>query len=255
MIMQEYMENLIKNFIDTSKNSSNFKTNWSEPIIGFADAKNPLFLQLKRIVNENHKLPTELLIQAKTVISYFIPFNQKVVSSNSDGKNASKEWAIAYIETNKLITDLNTFLAEILKKENFDSIQIPPTHNFDKDSLISYWSHKHIAYVAGLGNFGLHKMLITEKGCCGRLGSIITSASIEPTITKQKEYCLYFHNKSCKKCIDNCFYNILTFDSFDRHKCYDVCLENGRIYSHLGLSDMCGKCACGVPCSLKNPVE
>jgi len=32
-------------------------------------------------------------------------------------------------------------------------------------------------------------------------------------------------------------------------------LENGRIYSHLGLSDMCGKCTCGVPCSLKNPVE
>ena len=255
MIMQEYMENLIKNFIDISKNSSNFKTNWSEPIIGFADGKNPLFLQLKRIVNENHKLPTELLNQAKTVISYFIPFDQKVVSSNSDGKNASKEWAIAYIETNKLITDLNTFLAEKLKKENFASIQIPPTHNFDKDSLISYWSHKHIAYIAGLGNFGLHKMIITEKGCCGRLGSIITSASIEPTITKQKEYCLYFHNKSCKKCIDNCFYNILTLDSFNRHKCYDVCLENGRIYSHLGLSDMCGKCACGVPCSLKNPVE
>lgn len=253
--MQEYIENLIKNFINISKKSPNFETNWNEPIIGFADAKNPLFLQLKRIINENHKLPTELLNQAKTVISYFIPFNQKVVSSNYNGKNASKEWAIAYIETNKLITNLNTFLAEILKKENFDSIQIPPTHNFDKGSLISYWSHKHIAYIAGLGNFGLHKMLITEKGCCGRLGSIITSVSIEPTITKQKEYCLYFHNKSCKKCIDNCFYNILTFDSFDRHKCYDVCLENGRVYSHLGLSDMCGKCACGVPCSLKNPVE
>ena len=255
MIKQKSIENLLKDFIEDSKKDLNFKTDWDEPIVGFAKANDPLFLQLKNIVNENHKSPNELFSQAKTVISYFIPFNQSIVSSNTKGKFASTEWAIAYVETNKIITEINAFLIDNLKHESFDSLHIPPTHNFDKDLLVSYWSHKHVAYIAGLGKFGLHKMIITEKGCCGRLGSLITSAKIKATNKTEKEYCLYFHNKSCKKCIDNCFYNILTFDSFDRHKCYDVCLENGRIYSHLGLSDMCGKCACGVPCSLKNPVE
>ncbi|MFX1310324.1 MAG: epoxyqueuosine reductase [Promethearchaeota archaeon] len=253
--MKEIIENLFKDFIYSYKKSSNSKTQWEDPIIEYAKADDPGFIQLKKIVNENHKLPNQLLHHAKTVISYFIPFNQEIVSSNSKGKTASKEWAIAYIETNNLITELNKFLAKELKKENFDSVKIPVTHNFDENELISYWSHKHAAYIAGLGKFGLHKMIITEKGCCGRLGSLITSAKIEAIKSIDKEYCLYFHDGSCKKCVDKCVYNILNVDSFDRHKCYKVCLANGRRFSHLGLSDVCGKCACGVPCSIKNPVK
>jgi epoxyqueuosine reductase QueG len=253
--MKEIIENLFKELIYNYIESSNSQTKWEEPLIGFAEANDPGFVQLKRIVDENHKLPNELLSNAKTVISYFIPFNQEVVSSNSNGKIASIEWAIAYIETNNLITELNNSLAKALKKENFDSAKIPATHNFDETKLISYWSHKHAAYIAGLGKFGLHKMIITEKGCCGRLGSLITSVKVEVTKRQDKEYCLYFHNKSCKKCVDRCIYGILNLDSFDRHKCYEICLTNSRIYSHLGLADICGKCVCGVPCSLKNPVD
>lgn len=253
--MAEDVENIIKEFISNYKAKNNVETLWREAEIGFANAKDPIFLQLKQVVGRDHKLPKELLKNANTVIAYFIPFKEKIVLSNSTGTEASREWAIAYIETNKLIIELSRFLAKELKKENYRSFEIPPTHNFDKQKLKSYWSHKHIAYIAGLGKFGLHKMLITKKGCCGRLGSLITSAKIEPTPRSEGEYCLYYHNKSCNACVEKCVFDILNVDSFDRHKCYTVCLENGRIYSKLGLSDMCGKCACGVPCSLKNPCQ
>lgn len=254
--MREVIEKSIEDFLIEYKKTSNVSLNlWSSPTIAFADAKDHLFLHLKQIINKNHQLPIEILKNAKTVISYFIPFTQEVVSSNSIYERASEVWAIAYIETNKLIIELNKFLANILKKANFDCAILPPTHNFDDLSLISNWSHKHIAYIAGLGKFGLHKMIITEKGCCGRLGSLITSAKIESTKRKQKEYCLYFHNKSCMKCLEKCSFDILKIDSFDSQKCYNICLGNSQIYSNLGLADVCGKCACGVPCSLKNPVE
>ncbi|MFX1504387.1 MAG: epoxyqueuosine reductase [Promethearchaeota archaeon] len=253
--MKANIEILIRNFINNYKNSSNCRTEWDEPIVGFADATDPLFYELKEKIDRSHKLPNELLSTAKTVISYFIPFKEKTISSNTKGKMASQEWAIAYVETNKLMLKLNTFLRRELKKEAFDSVKIPDELNFDEKKLISSWSQKHIAYIAGLGKFGLHKMLITEKGCCGRLGSLIASAEIEPTKRVEQEYCLYFHNKSCTKCIENCIYDILDFKSFDRHKCYNICLENSQIYSHLGIADVCGKCACGVPCSHTNPVH
>lgn len=200
-------------------------------------------------------MPKELLNEAKTVISYFVPFKEALVSSNSNGIQCSEEWAIAYIETNKLISELNKFLSIKLEELNFKSVILPPTHNFDEKKLISDWSHKHIAYIAGLGKLGLHKMLITEKGCCGRLGSLITSAEIEPTERSNEEYCLYFYDQTCKKCVENCTFDALKIDSFDRNKCYETCLENAKIYSKHGLADVCGKCACGVPCSLKNPVQ
>jgi hypothetical protein len=50
-----------------------------------------------------------------------------------------------------------------LEKSDFRSVILPPTHNFDEKKLISDWSHKHIGFIAGLGKFGLHQMLITKK--------------------------------------------------------------------------------------------
>ncbi|MFX1313481.1 MAG: epoxyqueuosine reductase [Promethearchaeota archaeon] len=253
--MEEEIKKSIDYFIKKYNKKKEIKKKWREPIIAFANAKDPFFLKLKEIVDKNHKLPFELLKKAKTVITYFIPFNDKIVLSNSTGKIASKDWAIAYIETNKLISELNQFLLKILKKKNFVSVKIAPTHIFEKEKLVSYWSHKHVAYIAGLGKFGLHKMLITEKGCCGRIGSLITSAEITATKRSEDEYCLFYHNESCKQCIIKCPINALDINSFDRNKCYNICLDNAKRYSLLGISDVCGKCACGVPCSLKNPCK
>jgi epoxyqueuosine reductase QueG len=253
--MREKIQNFIKEFAQNYKIENKTSSNWEEPLVGFANANDALFLELRSAVSETHKLPTDLLKDAETVISYFIPFQKEIALSNAGAKNSSKEWAIAYIETNKLIAALNNCLSQELEKANFKSVILPPTHNFDAERLISDWSHKHIAFIAGLGNFGLHQMLITEKGCCGRLGSLITSAKIEPTKRPNKEFCLYKYDQSCQKCVENCVFGALKVDSFDRHKCYEICLSNAKSYSKSGLADCCGKCACVVPCSFNNPVR
>jgi epoxyqueuosine reductase QueG len=253
--MQEEIINLVYDFIEEYKEINSIQINWREPLVGFASAKNPIFKQLKQVVDEDHKMPQELLKDANTVISFFIPFNEEVVTSNISGENASENWAIAYVETNKVVEDLSRFLTNKLKEENQNCFEIAPTHNFDKKKLKSFWSHKHAAYIAGLGRFGLHKMLITERGCCGRLGSLITTASIDSTKRSEEETCLYFKDGSCKQCIEQCPFDILQIQYFNRHKCYEKCVKNGQLYSKLGKSDMCGKCACGIPCSLENPCK
>jgi len=253
--MEEKIQKFIKEFVRNYKIENKTSTDWDEPIVAFANSNDPLFLKLKTLISKTHKLPKDLLKDAKTVISYFIPFKKEVVLSNIGGKDCSKGWAIAYIETNKLIIDLNKSLSENLEESNFKSVVLPPTHNFDEKRLISDWSHKHIGFIAGLGKFGLHQMLITEKGCCGRLGSLITNARIESTKRPNEEFCLYKHNKTCKKCVENCKFKALKVDSFDRYRCYEICLSNAKLYSKLGLADVCGKCICVVPCSFSNPIK
>ena len=49
--MKEIIENLFKDFIYTYKESSNSQTKWEEPIIGFAEATDPGFTQLKNIID------------------------------------------------------------------------------------------------------------------------------------------------------------------------------------------------------------
>jgi epoxyqueuosine reductase QueG len=241
-------------FVNKFQRKNEVRTEWKDPLIAFADPNDPLFLKLKEVVSETHALPIELMKNARTVITYFIPFKESIVQSNRDFEVSSKEWAHAYVQTNNLISEVNKFLRDKLKSRGFETKIMPATHNFNEKELLSDWSHKHVAYIAGLGGFGLHKMLITEKGCCGRLGSVITSAKIEPTKRRDNEYCLYFHNQSCIKCVEKCIFDALSVQNFDRHKCYNKCLENAKIYANLGLVDVCGKCVSVVPCSFKNPV-
>jgi epoxyqueuosine reductase QueG len=250
LIMRE-----IRDYVKGYKRYYKTKTNWENPLVEFADAKDPLFAELKNAVSTEHLSPADLMEDAETVIAYFIPFTVEIARSNERGEMVSEEWISAYIETNKLIKDINDYLYRKLEEFNYSSIVLPPTHNFNKKTLTSSWSHKHIGYIAGLGKFGLHQMLITERGCCGRLGSIVTNASSAPTKRPEGEFCLYHHNKSCEECIKKCITGAMKKDQFNKTKCYERLLLNAEIYSQEKLADVCGKCICVVPCSFTNPVR
>lgn len=253
------MENKIKQLIWLYVNEYSKKnitlTQWKEPLVAFAAAYNPMFLSLKEIINTTHVLPTDLLQSAQTVICYFIPFQEDLVKSNFDGKLSSKEWAIAYLETNKLILELNSYLKDELEKLGFEASPCPLSLNFDKEKLTCDWSQRHAAYIAGLGTFGVNNMLITEKGCCGRIGSIVTSLKIHPTKLEGIENCLYKFNGTCKLCTKRCINNALTVEKFDRKKCFEMCMKNEELNKDIGFCDVCGKCLVGLPCSFTNPVR
>ena len=246
---------MIKQYVKKYEKRQGIETSWREPIVEFADADDKLFNHLKSIVSSNHALPEDLLKDAKTVITYFIPFQKAIAESNIEGKYSSRKWAVAYVETNKLISDLNQYLKNELEKLNYNAALIPATHNFDEERLISNWSHRHIAYIAGLGNFGINNMLITEKGCCGRVGSLVINIDMEVSNRVEQEYCLNKQGERCQKCVNRCINGALGVKSFDRHKCYELLLENDKLYSELDLTDACGKCCVDLPCSFINPVQ
>ncbi len=252
---KEKIIQLINQYVIDYSQKKEICTKWREPVIKFADAGDGLFVKLKEIVGPTHALPADFLGDARTVISYFLPFDKSVVFSNINGKYSSKEWAKAYVETNELIFELNKYIKEALKELNYESTIIPATHNFDEERLMSDWSHRHVAYIAGLGKFGLNNMVITDKGCCGRIGSIVTNLEIEPSKRDDEEYCLYKSKGICKKCVQRCVNNALEVDSFDRHKCYEMLLDNDKLHSDFALTDVCGKCCVDLPCSFTNPVK
>ncbi len=219
---------------------------WRRPVVGFCSAESTEILP--KIVG-NHLTAEEILPTAKGVVSYFIPLTKSVIESNIGGEKPSKLWAYAYVKTNELIRKINSLIAKRLERHGFKCAIIEPTHNFDEVTLTSGWSHKHVAYLAGIGTFGIHTMIITEKGCCGRLGSLITTAEFdgEPI---DREFCLYKNGYSCLECVKRCFIRALG-SKFDRKKCYNTIMRNAEIYGFF--ADVCGKCACGVPCSSKRP--
>lgn len=192
------------------------------------------------------------------MLVFFLPFQEEIIKSNIEGIESSREWDIANIETNNLIIDINKHLYEKITQMGYTSTILPPTYNYDEEKLISDWSHRHVGYIAGIGTFGINNMLITEQGCCGRMGSIITNMPLTPTTRLKQENCLYKYNGTCKKCIDNCVVNAITankeYPFVDKESCNNQIYNNNIPQYPIGSGDACGKCMCNTPCSSKNPL-
>lgn len=250
--MQAEISFWIKSFVSRYPSEA---TGWNTPLVAFADAADPMFGELKKWVGPGHAMPEDLLPGARSVLCFFLPFEKRIAQSNAGDGASSIEWARAYIETNRMIADLNNGLAEYLADKGVRAARLPATHNFDETALISDWSHKHVAYIAGLGRFGAHQMLITDKGCAGRLGSMVLDLQVTPTVRPAEEFCLHLVTGRCLACVKKCPNRALTVHGFDRHRCYENCLANADTYRHLGLADVCGKCAAVTPCSFVNPVR
>ncbi|MDR1930808.1 MAG: hypothetical protein LBQ44_09310 [Treponema sp.] len=210
---------------------------------------------LKDAVSPSHLLPADIVPGAKSVVCYFIPFREQVAQSNTEGQEASELWALAYVKTNELIALINEALESRFLEEGFRSGKIPATHNFDEEKLISAWSHRHLAFLAGLGSFGMNNMLITKRGCCGRFGSLVTDWEYPlPVPAAAGEYCLAKRKPgSCGLCLKRCPAGAYDGGRFDRRACYGLCLKNAEKHKALGYADVCGKCLTGLPCSFSAP--
>jgi epoxyqueuosine reductase QueG len=252
---RETIRREIISFVARKQEESACSTSWGEPLVGFASAADPLFEELKKAVSLKHLLPEDLLPEAKTVVAFFIPFGKAVARSNVRGEQASREWAQAYIDTNALIGAVNGHMAALIGAAGFHTALTPATHNFDPVLLISAWSHRHVALVAGLGRFGVNNMLITKKGCCGRLGSFATSLHLEADPRPAAESCLHRAGLPCLRCVERCVGDALSPDGFDRDRCYAMCRKNVEVHRELGKADVCGKCLAGLPCSWTDPVS
>jgi len=233
-----------------SVNESERKDLFREPLVGFSSADNPLYRQLKEIIGPEHLYPQDILPEAKTVVSFFIPFSEKVVVSNRKQEAVSREWAESYVEANKLINEISSKMIEYLEDRGISAATVKATYNYDEKTLKCGWSHRSAAYIAGLGKFGVNRMLITRVGCAGRYGSVVIAQEIAPDKRTDEEFCVYHKKGKCLNCIKACPVGALDIDGFDKFKCHDRLKENAKLFTGPGRCDVCGKCVVAGPCAI-----
>ncbi len=231
---------------------------WRKPLL-VAATIDDRFSHFSEMGIPDHAAPRDLLASARSVIVFFIPFVKELVAANRKTSRPCREWGVAYVRTNDLIGRLSQALADRLEELGFASGLTPATHNFDPIKLKSRWSHKHLAYLAGLGKFGVNCQMITPEGCAGRLGSFVTEAEVAETpLMGSREACLLKDGRKCGKCIEVCPVGALSPDYFDRKKCWDRLVENRDQLDYFQdlpeTTHVCAKCLALTPCSFKNPV-
>ncbi|MCL4441516.1 MAG: epoxyqueuosine reductase [Firmicutes bacterium] len=240
------MKKLIEEFITKRVSDAN-PSIYRKPLIGYSPADDEIFTSLKTVVGEQHLLPVDLLPGAKTVLAFFVPYKKSIVDGNRSGVSASWEWAQTYACTNNLINEICRGLNELLIGHGVKMAWLFPTYNFDKEKLMADWSHKHVAYACGLGQFGRNHLLITSKGCAGRFGTAVLDVPLEPSPRPETVHACP-GNKSCDFCIKKCPVGALNQAKFARHECYRQCQANDSLFPDIECVEVCGKCSTG-PCA------
>lgn len=233
---------------------------YDRPLVCVGSADDPLFAQLQKpeAVGPQMLLPNDWVEGARSVISYFSPTSQRIRESNRKDEHASIEWFHARIDGQAFIGQAGAHLVTYLKELGYDAccpaidseLQVTFVDENDPEkSFRSNWSERHVAYVCGLGTFGLSKGLITKAGMAGRFGSVITTASLPVTPRDYSdiyEYCIM-----CGACAKNCPVGAISLETGKDHAlCYgELQASKERFEGYYG----CGKCQVGVPCEHQKP--
>jgi len=261
--MESSKENQIKMETDLSIDAGT--KIYDAPILGFADPGDECFLTLKdpEVIGEHFMIPVEWLPSSNTVISFFLPFTNEIKKSNSKERVwPSWEWLYGRIEGQQLLNSLGLYLQTELNNAGYLSI-IPsldkrfmsitaPKMDLNKKvdskkkqlSFTSNWSERHVAYVCGLGTFGLSKGLITSKGITGRFGSIVTDLKLE---ADQRTYEIFdAYCTKCGACIQRCPVQAISFEKGKDHQKCSGFLDKTR--EKFNPRYGCGKCQVNVSC-------
>ena len=225
---------------------------YERPLLGVARADDERFLILKQpeAIGAHFLLPKEWMPEGKTVISIFFPYTEEIKRANAQpGDEPAPEWLHGRFEGQQFLDKACAWLKEQL--EALGGTVVVPTWDprFQKIGFSSNWSERHVAFLSGLGTFGLSKGLITKAGMAGRLSSLITDLEFPPTPCPYQD--LYEYCSRCGACIRRCPAGAI---SFEKGKDHQLCMEFlGSVGKKHAPRYGCGKCQTGVPYESKIP--
>lgn len=227
-------------------------TRFGTPIVGYADARNPIFdMYFSRTISDH---PKRIYRPGNTVVVHFVPYAPEITESNKGGDAPSEAWKTAFNESMWLSMRLNGVIREALDTVGrLSSCTNTPT-DWNEELCRETWSHKLAAYAAGIGKFGPAGSFQTEEGFAGRFSSIITDGqyaeAFDPLsadeleamyqeIQKQYRYQEAGGPVCSQEMIKACPGRAISEKGIDRKLCQAYCKT---IDKHIPSPEVCGKC-------------
>jgi len=269
-----WITSIIRDFIYSSPANrlwdGSLEKSWDDPLVGFSAGNDPLYDEFKNHIGPFYWTPLEIFKRTfddyhgssdgLTVISWILPQTKDTKQANrKESLYPAERWARSRTFGEEGNVELRNHVVSHLLDAG--SRAVAPFLSPDwtqltsgKFGLASNWSERHAAYASGLGTFGLCDGLITSRGKAMRAGSVVAEIQIPPTPRPYKdhhEYCLFFSDGTCGKCMKRCPVGAITEAGHDKTKCFEHIYTSTAPYvkSHYGFDGYgCGLCQTKVPC-------
>lgn len=276
------LKQIINDIYDSLK-KNNFSTlnrpeapMWERPLVGVAAGDDPYYDFLKEHIGPFHWSPEEAFQlrypgpvskERLRVVSMVFPQTAETKKAQAKEKKCpAREWIVSRGEWEPLMKEFSGKLVKRLDELGTRSVSIDLLSEFgtvrsEKLGMASKWSHRHSAYLAGLGTFGLSEGIITEKGKAVRLTTLILEAPLavdDRAYSSHHEWCLYFKDGSCGICVKRCPIHAITAEGHDKDACdvYEEVFAERYWPEDIERGDYilgCGLCQAGIPCQDKRP--
>ena len=246
---------------------------YDEPLVGFINGDDPLLAEYKQIIGPHHFSPYEIMAwQAKnnnvpppaakdvSVVSFILPMTRATKQENAKQTDwPSERWVQTRLNGEIFSQTIVREMVTVLMDRGVLAVSADVTPLFRKMRYpdvgwASPWSHRHMAYAAGLGTFGMHDFLITEKGAAHRCGSFVVNLKLKPNRKRPEDihaWCLQYQGKECLKCMKRCPVDAISREcAHDKEACYQRIAKSIKYCNanyHLFIYG-CGLCSTGVPC-------
>jgi len=181
--------------------------------------------------------PTSLMIGARSVIVIGIPVQRSILATAP-----SAYYSEHYKTINSMLDHAAQRIAMELNILGYEASYIPRDGYPGIEGLMrdpsSFFSHRHSAYLAGLGTFGINNMLLTEKnGPRIRFISVVTTAELPYGKPMKRKLCT-----ECMRCNTECPADAVASEMYPKGISEKKrCVEYSAILRKKGCSP-CGRC-------------
>jgi epoxyqueuosine reductase QueG len=156
--------------------------------------------------------PRNVFPEARSVVVIGLPVDLPVLETTP-----SIFYHELYNTVNRLLDEDAYRIATLLNGMGYPSIFTPRDGygNLEvlRESPLAFFSHRHAAYLAGLGTFGVNNMLLTPRyGPRVRFTSILTAAPLPPDDILEGDLCI-----RCMRCARSCPAGALDEGKYPQH--------------------------------------
>lgn len=275
------IEKIIRDFWKSApSNSLHLETGeraWDEPHVAVARGDDPLFLRIREMIGLFLWTPAEAYARAfpdapapageLRVISYVLPQTGETrADQRMENTMPAERWARSRFHGEEFNCELRLHLAETLTRAGHPSVAPERLPDFgyqqsERFGLASNWSERHVAFVAGLGTFGLSDGLITTWGKAVRFGSVVSRIDLPVTQRvygdNHHAWCLWYARGTCGACAKRCPADaITTTRGHDKQACFSYLRDTAAPFAAETYgtgATPCGLCQVRIPCEAEVP--
>ncbi|WP_346865807.1 4Fe-4S binding protein [Methanocalculus sp. MSAO_Arc2] len=206
------------------------------PLLGIADAgryNNPDYEHLVPLMYR----PEAIIPGTRSVIVIGLPVHLPAIDSSP-----SILYRESYRTVNTLLDQYTYRIANLLNGMGFPSVPIPRDGYGSIEVLlkkpVTFFSHRHAAYFAGLGTFGINNMLLTpEFGPRVRFGSVFSSLEVEPDQVMATDLCT-----RCMECQKHCPVGAVSSEDYPKGKTSTMACAKYSAALNKRYASPCGIC-------------